>query len=360
MATELTAALDVKAAPSVEVDEETYGSQGGSNTTLAAMIEASLSSVVQRLLSPQLETILNKLDTLDGRLGAVEARVFSHATSQVQPPPTTNYQSGMQQAAAQMMQEQLLGLSASVETLVAVGRKCENVLADAVDNMTWALDSFQQQQEHFAQQQQQQQQPSAAPVSPTPSTTDDASIDRISEAIRAMNQRMESVERISSTLIPDIVSKGLEQIALKQAELDKELRASLAHVSASTQDADLLSKLSDLESKFETLPQMYIDTVTVSLQNQTKSLMTVIDDIKEQQTEAIQSVAANNNNRKSGSTVSSAVASIPVIPDMGIKSRLNKLATIAKNRLSSSEIEPIKVASPSASTLASNEQPSYQ
>ncbi|ORY29097.1 hypothetical protein BCR33DRAFT_713313 [Rhizoclosmatium globosum] len=226
--------------------------------------------------------------------------------------------------------------------------------------MTWALDSFQQQQEHFAQQQQQQQQPSAAPVSPTPSTTDDASIDRISEAIRAMNQRMESVERISSTLIPDIVSKGLEQIALKQAELDKELRASLAHVSASTQDADLLSKLSDLESKFETLPQMYIDTVTVSLQNQTKSLMTVIDDIKEQQTEAIQSVAANSNNRKSGSTVSSAVASIPVIPDMGIKSRLNKLATIAKNRLSSSEIEPIKVASPSASTLASNEQPSYQ
>ncbi|KAI9346145.1 hypothetical protein BDR26DRAFT_855920 [Obelidium mucronatum] len=315
---EETAVVADSATAAATVDsKESNTSQG----TLATMLEASLAKVLGQVLQPQLEHIMNKLDLLDGRLGAVEAKLQAAATA---PKPKDNYHDGMQQATATMMQEQLLGLSASVETLVTLGQKTENVLADAVDNMTWALDSFQQQQEQLQNQ---------APVSPTPSSNEE-SIDRISEAIKLMNERMASVERISTTLIPEIVSKGLEQIAAKQSELDQEVRASLATVQSSTQDADVLAKLNDLENKFTVLPQMYIDTVTVSLQRQTKSLMTVIDDLKEHEKEAINNARPTATPSSVNNRVSQAM---PVIPDMGIKSRISKLNTLVRNRLSSSE-----------------------
>ncbi|KAJ3011634.1 UNVERIFIED_CONTAM: hypothetical protein HDU68_001593 [Siphonaria sp. JEL0065] len=320
----LDAALTAKA-QAVEVDEETVvvaesttaTTAAFSNGTLATMLETSLAKVLSQVLQPQLEHIMNKLDLLDGRLGAVEAKLQSSLAA---PKPKDNYHDGMQQATATMMQEQLLGLSASVETLVTLGQKTENVLADSVDNMTWALDSFQQQQEQLQNQ---------APLSPTPSTSEE-SMDRISEAIKAMNERMASVEKISTTLIPEIVSKGLEQIAAKQTELDQEMRASLASVQSGTQDTELLAKLNDLETKFTTLPQMYIDTVTVSLQKQTKSLLNVIDDIKEHEKEAM-------NNARPVSSNNRASQAIPTIPNMGIASRIAKLNTMVRNRLSSSE-----------------------
>ncbi|KAJ3067161.1 hypothetical protein HDU98_009623 [Podochytrium sp. JEL0797] len=290
-------------------------------------LEAMLLRVLQRSLQPQLDRIVDKLDALDARMGAVEGRLVHLVKDRAEP---ANYASGMQQATATMMQEQLLGLTRSVDTLVAVANKTENVLADAVDNMAWALDSFQQHQDLH-------------PTSASP--TSDESIDRIAEAIKTMNQRMESVEQISSSIIPDIVSKGLQQIAEKQSLLDSELRSSLANLSsgATPTDADLLSKLNELEHKFESLPQLYIDSVTVSLQKQTRSLMDVIDDIKESQTEAMNHVAADSAKRVSSSVSPTRAATLPAIPNMGISSRISKLATFAKNRLSSSEHDTLKV-----------------
>ncbi|KAJ3122354.1 hypothetical protein HK100_012034, partial [Physocladia obscura] len=114
-------------------------------------------------------------------------------------------------------------------------------------------------------------------------------------------------------------------------------------------NAQLLAKLALIEQKFELLPQLYIDQVTLSLQKQTKSLLTVIDDIKEQQADAIRVSAHSNKNRVAGNNTSSILNSVPNIPNMGIATRkyerafmetdikLNKLTALARHRMS---VEP--------------------
>ncbi|KAJ3225623.1 hypothetical protein HDU81_007764 [Chytriomyces hyalinus] len=320
----------------------------GGSATLASTIEEAigraldtrLNALVARLapipsqkdhnssvLAAKVDLMLGKLNAIDSRITAVEANLTSINAPLNQSNPIDVYSQGVQQATAEVMQEQVADLTAAVEKLMALNEKTEAVLADSIDNLVWFLD------------QASKRQPPATTNDTLPSPVDsevDLKMDRISDAIQAMNARMESVEKMSTTIIPEMVSKGLAQISIKQRELDDEVRSSLTGLSAlgvGSQDAELLSKLHDLESKIETMPQLYIDTVALSFQKQTTSLLSVMDDIVKEQTEAITQTKAAVSSKRT-SAVRSAIPAVPVIPDMGIASRLSKLTSLALNRKS--------------------------
>ncbi|KAI8622263.1 hypothetical protein BC830DRAFT_1089891 [Chytriomyces sp. MP71] len=288
--------------------------------------------------------MLTKLTNLDSRLATLEQRQSEPAPASA-PAVVDSYSQGVQQATVEVMQEQVAELTASVEKLMALNEKTEAVLADAIDNLVWFLDQAQKKQDASAT--------AAALPSPVESEVD-LKMDRIGDAIRAMNARMENMEKMSTAVIPDMVAKGLEQIAAKQKEFDDEVRSSLSVIGAATQDADLLTKLHDLESKIESMPQMYIDTVALSLQKQTSSLMSVMDEIVKEQTEAITVTKAAVQSKRS-STVRAAVAAVPSIPDMGIASRISKLTSLALNRRSNpgAEVEKEKLAEKASKGKAS-------
>ncbi|KAJ3245813.1 hypothetical protein HDU78_008545 [Chytriomyces hyalinus] len=279
------------------------------------------------VLAAKVDLMLGKLNAIDSRITAVEANLASMNSPVNQTNPIDVYSQGVQQATAEVMQEQVADLTAAVEKLMALNEKTEAVLADSIDNLVWFLD------------QASKRQPPATTNDTLPSPVDsevDLKMDRIGDAIQAMNARMESVEKMSTTIIPEMVSKGLAQISIKQKELDDEVRSSLTGLSAlgaGSQDAELLSKLHDLESKIETMPQMYIDTVALSFQKQTTSLLSVMDDIVKEQTEAITQTKAAVSSKRT-SAVRSAITAVPAIPDMGIASRLSKLTSLALNRKS--------------------------
>ncbi|KAJ3338786.1 hypothetical protein HDU83_007917 [Entophlyctis luteolus] len=317
----------------------------GDTATLSSMLEATIA----RTLGAQLSAITDKLDAIDARLGAVEARLSSIPAAAA-PPPAASYASGMQQAAAQAMQEQLVALSQAVDVLSAVSRRSENVIADAVDNMTWALDQFAQQTA----------QPTAVDSSAPPSvdalpsssdrprSTDSPTpeaLQAIASALATLTQRMQSVEAIAQTQIPELISRGLSQIAATQSHMDSEMRSLLSSVSLQTQDPDLRASLRDVQAKVQALPQLYIDEVSVSLQRQTQELLHVIDDIKGQQAEAINSVVSTSSSSTAGSILKrvsgggSGGGGGNIIPNMGIADRISKLAVLARNRLSN-EIIP--------------------
>ncbi|KAJ3246938.1 hypothetical protein HDU78_005800 [Chytriomyces hyalinus] len=319
----------------------------GGSVTLASTIEEAigraldsrLNALVARLapipsqkdsnsavLAAKVDLMLGKLNAIDSRITAVEASLGNGSKRAVAGNPIDAYSQGVQQATAEVMQEQVADLTSGVAKLMALNEKTEAVLADSIDNLVWFLDQAAKRQT---------QPTSSALPSPVDSEAD-LKMDRIGDAIRAMNARMESVEKMSTTVIPDMVSKGLAQISIKQKELDDEVRASLTGLSAlgvGSQDAELLSKLHDLETKIETMPQMYIDTVALSFQKQTTSLLSVMDDIVKEQTEAITQTKAAVSNKRS-STVRTAITAVPSIPDMGIASRLSKLTSLALNRRS--------------------------
>ncbi|KAJ3104711.1 hypothetical protein HK100_004016 [Physocladia obscura] len=342
---------------------------GNSNSSLAHLIGEAVGVALDGLES----RLFARLDNLDSRLGAVEAHVSSIASISNASGANTasggNYASGLSHAAAQATQEQLVRLSGAVETLVTVARKSENVLADAVDNMSWALEQFAATQV----QPQPQVQPAAIDTAaidndPAANTTasdtaetlnndarplsisssgssstalDSPVLDRLNDAIASMNARMESVESLSKSLVKDIVDK----VSVRHHELEQDVQSVLKAISESrdldaardqeSRDADkptatiapqennaqLLAKLALIEQKFELLPQLYIDQVTLSLQKQTKSLLTVIDDIKVQQADAIRASAHSNKNRVAVNNTSSILNSVPNIPNMGIATR---------------------------------------
>ncbi|KAJ3072691.1 hypothetical protein HDU98_003116 [Podochytrium sp. JEL0797] len=177
-------------------------------------------------------------------------------------------------------------------------------------------------------------------VAPVFSSITAEHLERASQAMEDIQKRLQTVEIVSLKVIPGIVSRQVDELVRKQEAWRRRVETQ-----GQSQDDELLDRLSQLDAKIQTLPELYRGSFLDSLEKQTTSLTELI----KEQTETINS-AATEGAKKQGYRMSlPPIPAVPHIPDMGITKRFSKLAAALRRPLSSqsfSENNEPKVSSP--------------
>ncbi|KAJ3240617.1 hypothetical protein HDU81_003201 [Chytriomyces hyalinus] len=142
----------------------------------------------------------------------------------------------------------------------------------------------------------------------------------------------------SSPAIPnnsqfESIARTIDAISDRMNILQENVSALDARTAApQPKDALVLEKLSDLESQMNSLPSMYMDSFTTSLQKHTSSLLTTFEQVIKEQGETLSAAAVAASDMASStstslkkSRMSMSLPSLPIVPDMGIAKRWSKL-----------------------------------
>ncbi|KAI8616999.1 hypothetical protein BC830DRAFT_148089 [Chytriomyces sp. MP71] len=160
----------------------------------------------------------------------------------------------------------------------------------------------------------------------------DANVEQITIALESWNERMERLEGLVA--LPDVVSKSLQEIMMRQAELDADIRSSGArNPPEQLGNTNIMHKLSDLEMRIEMLPQSYKLALDLSLERQTDSLLAVLDERIETGRPLSPPTSPNNNGGTNNTKIANRLSQMRLgVPNMGIASTVQKLSGLVSNR----------------------------
>ncbi|KAJ3397272.1 hypothetical protein CcCBS67573_g03995 [Chytriomyces confervae] len=178
----------------------------------------------------------------------------------------------------------------------------------------------------------------------TPTASNEASSDSLA-ALNSLAVRLEVLAASSapasanpSLAIPnnsqfESIARTIDAISDRMNVLQENVSSLDARTAApQAKDTLVLEKLSDLESQMNSLPSMYMDSFTTSLQKHTSSLLTTFEQVIKEQGETLSAaalaatdMASSTSTSLKRSRMSMSLPSLPIVPDMGIAKRWSKL-----------------------------------